>query len=182
MKCLTLLMGGVAAVAAFGQEEPGSHRVEHTAKKPVTLLLASRIPEIPVPSESLRLRQLLETQPVKHDPKTNVSSVLDLQGCPIDDQLCEDIAKVHTPVKLSLVCTWITDDGLKPLSRLTTLKELDLRGTQISDDGVANLARITSLRMVDVRGTQMTKAGVDRLRTSRPELIILCATNGNDQK
>jgi len=176
MRCLLTLIGVVVAFPAFGQQEPSGHRFEHAVKKPVAPSAAHRLPVMATPWDTLRHRSPLETHTTRHGLLGSTSGVLDLQGCPVDDQMCQDIARIHAPVELRLVCTWITDDGLIPLSRLTTLKELDLRGTRISDDGVASLVRMSSLQVVDVRGTRITQAGVARLRASRPELLVLSAT------
>ncbi|MFG0297695.1 MAG: hypothetical protein ACF8PG_17460, partial [Maioricimonas sp. JB045] len=101
---------------------------------------------------------------------------IDLQGCPVDDGMCEQIARLHSLEELMLVGTWITDDGLKPLCRLERLTVLDLRGTRVSDDGISDLIRIPSLRVVDVRGTRVTVDGVSRLRAHRPEVLVLSAS------
>lgn len=101
----------------------------------------------------------------------------DFQGSFVDDQKCEKIARIHTLEVLVLVCTRITDSGLKPLRRLQRLRELDLRGTRISDNAVLHIIRIRSLRTVDVRGTCMTANGVARLRAARPGLFVLFNPN-----
>lgn len=97
----------------------------------------------------------------------------DFQGCPIDDRKCELLARIPTLEVLVLICTRITDSGLKPLRRLRRLRELDLRGTRISNRAVAHIVRMVNLRIVDVRGTRMTANGIARLRAARPELLVL---------
>ena len=179
MRRLLVLTGIAAAFPVFGQERLNGPRPESPAELPVTRQLAKRTPSLAALSEAIRREHPLAKGTSQCDQHGGAVGFLDLQGCPVDDRMCEDIAQVHSPVELNLVCTWITDDGLKPLSRLPALRELDLRGTRISDDGVADLARINSLRVVDVRGTKMTQAGVDRLRADRPELVVLCATGSN---
>lgn len=173
MRYLIPIIWAFTAIPVVGQDGSSSHRNEWKAGEPVptekmTEMQATGATGCVVPHGHTFSRatfsQVLNAWDV---------GFIDLQGCPIDDRMCDEIAGLHSLEELVLVGTWITDDGLKRLCRLKNLRVLDLRGTQISDDGITSLIRINRLREVDLRGTKVTRDGAARLRAHRPNLLVL---------
>lgn len=66
----------------------------------------------------------------------------------------------------------ISDEGLRPLGKLTRLKTLAINNTDISDAGLQHLRKLSALRTLNVRGTRVTRSGVKALEKALPDCKI----------
>jgi internalin A len=58
---------------------------------------------------------------------------------------------------------WITDDGLKPIGRLTNLMNLNLVGLDVTDEGLKHLSQLNRLYRLNLSETAVTSAGLKQL-------------------
>jgi len=84
-------------------------------------------------------------------------------------------------VEVDLSGTKVTDDDLRPLSKLAELRTLNLHRTGISDAGVEHLQGLRRLTTLTIGDTRITNSGLKAL-TALPqlELIGLHGTRVND--
>ena len=74
---------------------------------------------------------------------------------------------------ISLRNTEITDNGLKPLTKLQFLQYINLSGTQVTDKSISTLASMKSLNEIYLWNSQVTESGAEKLRESLPEAKII---------
>jgi hypothetical protein len=67
----------------------------------------------------------------------------------------------------------VRDDSLQLLAEMPLLEELKIGSAQLTDDGLQVLSAAKSLKKLSLSGLKMvTAAGIERLRRSRPDLVI----------
>lgn len=66
----------------------------------------------------------------------------------------------------------ITDEGMKPLLRLSKLKKLRLGRNAITDTSIETLVRMQQLHELSVDETQITVSGVEKLKTLMPNTKV----------
>jgi hypothetical protein len=66
----------------------------------------------------------------------------------------------------------ISDEGLSFLLSLLSLELLDIQHTAVTDQGLYSLRTLPNLKEVWVYGCPVTEAGIQRLRDTRPGLVV----------
>jgi internalin A len=100
--------------------------------------------------------------------------ILNLRGSKVTDAGAGKLGKLQQLKELNLGDTALSAKGLGFLKDLPSLERLGLAGlSRLTDDVVDTLAAMKSLRWLDVSGTAISEAGADRLRTRKPDLVLL---------
>ena len=77
------------------------------------------------------------------------------------DAILERVSRLDHITRLDLDDSkYLTDDGLRYLSRLPNLRYLNLAGSDITDSGLEVLRQLSALESIVLRGTRVTDAGV----------------------
>jgi len=85
-------------------------------------------------------------------------------------------------IRISLLNSRITDDGLGQLEELAGLKTLDLGGTKITNAGLAHLSSLANLETLSLHSTLVTDAGLLHLKgLSRLETLWCGRTRVTDE-
>lgn len=80
------------------------------------------------------------------------------------DEALAHVASIATLTELDLGDAWISDAGLKPLSKLKNLRRLQLGWTRdVGDAGLPHLLACKSLEVLGLGGTKVTDAGLPLL-------------------
>jgi Leucine-rich repeat (LRR) protein len=90
---------------------------------------------------------------------------MDLSKCRITDKELKQLMAFKELRTLNL--SWnqfLTDAGLKELTKLQNLQSLDLRYNRITDSGLKHLKAIKTLQTLKLDYTQITDAGIKELR------------------
>ena len=67
----------------------------------------------------------------------------------------------------------VGNDSLKLVAQMPALEEFKLGSAQVDDEGLQSLAAAKSLKKLSLTGLKkITAAGIDRLKQSRPDLVI----------
>lgn len=125
--------------------------------------------------EAVSLAQMrISTRELRNLIECRRLAYINLEGCPIDDDGCEVLARLGALTDLCLVGTRVTDRGVQALCESPRLESLDLRGTGVTEEVVVFLAGCDRLRFVDLRGTRVSADGAAQLRIAVPEIRVLC--------
>jgi hypothetical protein len=107
----------------------------------------------------------------KTSPGRPIIKVVLMKTMVTDDGL--EQLKVLTQLQtLNLEDTKVTDDGLKYLKGLTQLQHLFLGGTMVTDAGLEHLKGLTQLQSLNLGGTKVTDQGAQKLRQALPNCTI----------
>lgn len=98
-------------------------------------------------------------------------ALLDNQATPIG---VAHAARIATLRKLDVsYAPTVTDDSMKLVAQMPNLEEFTLGSALVTDEGLQMLAASKSLRKLTLSGLKnITPAGVERLRKSRPMLVV----------
>jgi hypothetical protein len=88
-----------------------------------------------------------------------------------DDDL-RVLTRFGTIFELTLDGNPITDEAMATLSQIRVLSVLSLADTQITDAAMDDFASMDSLQSLNLRGTRVTQDGVNRLRASKPSIML----------
>lgn len=88
-----------------------------------------------------------------------------------DAQLGRLVAAPHL-VSLRISGNPVTDRGLPALASAPELGSLNVYGTKVTDAGLGVVASLPKLKRLYVWETAVTKAGAERLRESRPDVVL----------
>ena len=98
-------------------------------------------------------------------------TLLDNQATPVG---VAHAAKIATLEKLDISHgPTVGDESLKLLAQMPKLTELKIGSAQLTDDGLQALAGSKTLKILTLSGVKkVTSAGIERLRETRPELVV----------
>lgn len=115
-------------------------------QRPMLAELAESFPE--AKGVTTLVKPPLSIQPLSSLIEQDLPAVtLILTGTNVSDSELERVAGLLTLVKLYLnMCKSISDDGMRPLTRMPFLEELHLWETRITDEGLTILANAPALR------------------------------------
>jgi len=89
---------------------------------------------------------------------------LDLSECvQISDDAMKPLSKLSKLKKLNLWRINLSDAGIEPLQGMTSLESLNLDNTRLSDQGMAYLAGLTKLTFLHLGSTQISDTGLVHL-------------------
>jgi hypothetical protein len=97
---------------------------------------------------------------------------IELQGTAADDDLVEQISRLHGIEQLGLTQTKITDESLRHIARMKRLKALSVGFNPITNEGLAHLAPLDELLFLDLDVTKVTDEGLPALK-ELPQLYHL---------
>jgi mono/diheme cytochrome c family protein len=103
---------------------------------------------------------------------------LNLARTLVQDDDLDVVARCRRLANLHLEATAVTHRGLYHLLRLAQLEYLNLHSSAVGDDALAPIAEMKALRRVYLWGTLVSPDGVERLRSSRPDLIVDVGADG----
>ena len=95
----------------------------------------------------------------------------------VGDRGLRRLAELRNLEVLNLDGTKATDDGLRLLANVRTLQKLLLGNTAVTDAGLKWLGRLDGLRELKLTNTGVTGEGVDRLKSKRPDIVIIGQRN-----
>ena len=118
------------------------------------------------------------------DPGSSGEAVASLSKLPLEDLALLDnqatpagvthAAKIVTLKRFDIShAPTVSDESLKQLAQLAALEELKIGSATLSDDGLQALVAAKSLKKLSLTGIKnITPAGIERLRNSRPEIMV----------
>ena len=140
-----------------------------------------------------QVRRLLDAAPALHflnltDTDISDDALCDLSCAPglrgvylartrVGDRGLRRLGELRNLEALNLDGTKVTDDGLRLLADVRTLQKLLLGNTAVTDAGLKWLGRLDGLRELKLTNTGVTGEGVDRLKSKRPDIVIIGQRN-----
>lgn len=94
-------------------------------------------------------------------------------GCFVSDVGIKHLSRLSSLRKLDLSGCSVSDQSIQYMVRLNNLEELSLFATDVGDEGAATLCSLQKLRTLNLDETSVSRACVDNLKSKMPRTQII---------